>query len=449
MGVNVGLDFGTSNSGVAVYDGRQVRLLPIDRQSIQPEVVKTILYITRDDQRYIGQEAVELYYRHNVNRLRRFVKKWAGEVDYRGSDGMFYVQDVFVYVDELAPGRLLQYLKTALRKTGPSGGYQGTQVFDRYYRVADLVQAYLGQLKQRAEQELGQPVSGVTLGRPVRFNPDPARDQHAEDTLRQAALAAGFERVDFELEPLAAARYYEQTLSRPQTVLIFDFGGGTLDLSILRLGDPTRREVYANGGIDIAGSDFDRAIIEKRMLTHFGQEPVQHLPDLAELVQAVPDWAALPELSTPQIRHNLEQAIRAGVAPARLKALQSLIFNDLAFSFYNHVEAAKISLSSQGAAVIALDDQGINLWELYTRAQFEKDIHDYYRQVEQVVLDTLSASGLRPAQIDAVVKTGGSSSIPAFGAMLERIFGTERVIAASAFSSVTAGLAIRAWERQP
>jgi len=60
MGVKVGLDFGTSNSGVAVYDGKQVRLLPIDRQNILPEVVKTILYLTRDGQAYIGQEAVEL-----------------------------------------------------------------------------------------------------------------------------------------------------------------------------------------------------------------------------------------------------------------------------------------------------------------------------------------------------------------------------------------------------
>lgn len=447
MGVKVGLDFGTSNSGVAVYDGRQVRLLPIDRQNILPEVVKTILYITRDGRPYIGQEAVELYYRHNVDRLRRFVKKWAGEIEYRGSD-MFYVRDVYVYVDELSPGRLLQYLKTALRKTGAASGYQGTQIFDRYYHVADLVQTYLGLLKRRAEEELGESITAVTLGRPVKFNEDPAMDRHAQDTLREAALAAGFEQVDFELEPVAAALYYEQRLQRPQNVLIFDFGGGTLDISILRLGDNLRREVFANGGIDIAGSDFDRAIIQKRMLSHFGLEHVMHMPDLYELVQAVPDWIALPELSTPQTRYNLERAIKAGIAPPRLKALQSLIFNDLAFSFYNHVEAAKIALSSQGVATIALSDQGIDLWDLYTRVQFEKDIHEYYLQIEQVLLDTIANSGLEPEQIDAVVKTGGSSGIPLFGLLLEQVFGPEKVVESSAFSSVTAGLAIRAWERR-
>jgi hypothetical chaperone protein len=445
MSLKVGLDFGTSNSGVAVSDGGQVRLLPIDGQNVLPEVVKTILYITRDYQYYIGQEAVELYYRHNVNRLRRYEKKWVGEIEYRGAD-MYYVRDIYVYVDELKPGRLLQYLKTALRKAGGGGSLQGTQVFERYYRVADLVQAYLSTLKGRAEALLGEEISGVTLGRPVKFSDSPEADRQAEDTLRQAAQQAGFRQVELELEPVAAALYYEKSLARPQTTLIFDFGGGTLDIAILRLGDPGHRRVYATGGIDIAGSDFDRAIMQKRLLGHFGHGQVRYQPDILELIQAVPDWLALPELSTPQNRQNLEGAIREGIAPARLKTLQALIFNDLAFSFYNQVEASKIALSSQGAVVIELKDRDIDLWELYTRAQFEMDIREHSEQIEKVLLDTLAASGLEAGQIEAVVKTGGSSNIPLFTAMLGRIFGPEKVVASNAFSSVVAGLALRAAE---
>ena len=106
MGLNVGIDFGTSNSGVGYSKDGQVSILPIDSRNLVPEVVKTILYITRDDKCYIGQEAVETYYRQNVNRKRRYVKKWVGEIEYRGSD-MFYMTDVYAYVDELMPGRLL------------------------------------------------------------------------------------------------------------------------------------------------------------------------------------------------------------------------------------------------------------------------------------------------------------------------------------------------------
>src|SRR3990172_4007691 len=153
MTFRVGIDFGTSNSGVAVYDGQRVKLLPVDPKNVLPEVIKSVLYITKDYRPSIGQEAVENYYRDNVNRQRRFVKQWAGEIDVYGAD-MHYVRDIFVYVDELKPGRLLQYLKTALRKED----YTGTHIFERYYSVGDLVRTYLSLLKRRAEEILGEPL---------------------------------------------------------------------------------------------------------------------------------------------------------------------------------------------------------------------------------------------------------------------------------------------------
>jgi hypothetical chaperone protein len=289
-------------------------------------------------------------------------------------------------------------------------------------------------------------IHAVTLGRPVKFAETETIDQLAEETLRQAAQEAGFQTVHFEYEPVAAALYYEKSLEYSQNVMIFDFGGGTLDIAIMRIGDPRKRKVYASGGIDIAGSDFDRAIIQQRLLPYFGLEQASHHPEILELIQAIPDWVALPDLSTPQNRYNIENAIQQGTAPARLKTLQSLIFNDLAFSFYNQVENAKITLSTRGATVIELTGKDVDLWELYTRFQFEKDIIHAQIQIEKIILETLAASGLEASQIDLVVKTGGSSNIPVFSNMLARIFGAERVKATNPFSSVTAGLAIRAYE---
>jgi hypothetical chaperone protein len=442
MGLHIGLDFGTSNSGVAIYQNGSVRVLPIDAKNVVPEVVKTILYITRDFQHFIGQEAVELYYKQNINRQRRFVKKWSGEIDYRGAD-MHYVRDIYVYVDELQPGRLLQFIKTALR----SEKYHGTQVFERYYNLSDIIAAYLHKLKKRAETLLGEEIEGVTIGRPVKFSQNTEQDQKAQNTLLEAAMEAGFKRVDFELEPVAAALYYEFTLARPENVLVFDFGGGTLDLTIMRLGDPQQRKVYASGGIGIAGSDFDRAIIEKRMLFHFGKGQVHHDPEILKLIDTIPDWAALPELSTPLAKAELERAIGAGEAPVRLKALEALIFNDLAFSFYNMVEATKITLSNQGAAIARMKEKNLDIWELYTRSQLEKDIREHRQQIEEVLMNTIVASGLEPGQIDAVVKTGGSSNVPVFSEMLVSIFGDDKVKSSDVFNSVTAGLAISAHQR--
>jgi hypothetical chaperone protein len=444
MSVKVGIDFGTSNSGVAVYDGQHVRLLPVDPKNVLPEVIKTVLYITREYRSSIGQEAVENYYRDNVNRQRRFIKQWAGEIDVYGAD-MHYVRDIFVYVDELKPGRLLQYLKTALRKEN----YAGTQIFERYYTVGDLAKTYLSLLKQRAENVLGEKIDTVTLGRPVKFSESAEQDHKAQETLREAALESGFKKVDFELEPIAAALDYEQSITRPQNVVIFDFGGGTLDIAVMRLGDRRKRAVYASGGVDIAGSDFDRAIIDKRMLSHFGYGRVKRHPEIMEMIIAIPDWMALPELGTPINRNILEKAIQAGTVPVRLKALEGLIYNDLAFTFYNRVEAGKIALSSEGATIISLEDKDIALWELYTRHQFETDIYDYLIDVEKVLLDTIAKSGLEPGAIDAVVKTGGSSNVPLFTEMLTRIFGEEKVKESNAFTSVVAGLAIKAFNHSP
>ena len=200
MSIKAGLDFGTLNSGIAIADGNQVHLLPVDPKDVLPEVVKSILYVTRDYQHFIGQEAIELYYQHNVNRIRRYEKRWAGAIRVVASE-VDYMHDIFVDVDVLKPGRLLQYLKTILRKGSCAADIAGTQMFDRYYTVTDLVHAYLSELKSRAEAVLGEEITGVTLGRPVKFSNDPVLDQGAEDNLRNAALRAGFKQVDFELEP--------------------------------------------------------------------------------------------------------------------------------------------------------------------------------------------------------------------------------------------------------
>ena len=128
---------------------------------------------------------------------------------------------------------MLQYLKTALRKEG----YPGTQIFERFYTVGDLAKTYLSLLKHRAEDVLGEPIDAATLGRPVKFSESPEQDQKSGRDLRQAAHEAGFKEVDFELEPIAAALYYEQSITKPQNVVIFDFGGGTLDIAVMRLGD--------------------------------------------------------------------------------------------------------------------------------------------------------------------------------------------------------------------
>ena len=93
-----------------------------------------------------------------------------------------------------------------------------------------------------------------------------------------------------------------------------------------------------------------------------------------------------------------------------------------------------------------MKEKGLDIWELYTRSQFENDIREQRQQIERVLMDTVAASGLEPGQIDAIVKTGGSSNIPVFSEMLANIFGQEKVKDSDVFNSVTGGLAIKAYQ---
>ena len=441
--MRLGIDFGTTNSGVGLYDGERVRILPIDQKSHDAGVTRTLLYLTRDGQLYVGQAAIDVYYEQNIGRARRMVKRVVGEIEVV-ADEVFYVRDVHIMVDELTPGRLFQSLKSSLK----DASFTGTRVFDTTYSLEELIALYLSELRERASAITGQPVTSAVLGRPVNFGSDDSFNQLAVKRLRAAAELAGFDDVVFELEPVAAALAYERTLERPQHILVFDFGGGTLDLTVMRVGGE-EREVLATGGIDVAGDIFDRDIISFRLLDHFGQGTTmgeRGLPFPAYLAASLTRWQEIPALSTPKTLHLLDEAQRTGNHPSRVRALESLVVNNYGFALFDAVELAKRELSQDYSAVVYLQAKDIDLWQLLTRAQFETIIANHRGEIAARVQQTVRRSGLQPDEIDAVVRTGGSSQIPCFVALLAEQFGAEKLRRENTFSGVTAGLAIRAWE---
>ena len=449
--MRIGLDFGTTNSGAAVFDGRRVHVFPLDPGSRDPGVIRSVLYITREQEITIGQEAIDTYYRQNVGRASKMARRYVGEVEVVASE-MFFVRDVYVLVDELTPGRMLRSLKSAL-----SGDYEGTTVFERYYSLEDLIAIYLRALRERVETETGEPVDGVVLGRPVTFvgSEEDASNQRAEDRLRRAAEMAGFRDVVFELEPVAAALHYELTVAEPQNVVVFDFGGGTLDITVMRVGDSAEQGIFSTGGVGIAGDAFDQRIIARLLLDHFGRgttlrsgEDAGELPFPDTYTDALLHWQTIPELNRPDVLHFLELAQINGSHPARVRALESLLVNNYAVRMIDEVERAKIMLSSDRFAAIQLSGEDINLWQPVTRSQFEALIADAVKRIEACLLDTVERSGLGVDEIDAVVRTGGSAQIPCFIEMMGRIFGPEKVVLSSIFSGVTSGLAIRAWNHE-
>ena len=150
------------------------------------------------------------------------------------------------------------------------------------------------------------------------------------------------------------------------------------------------------------------------------------------------------ELCQPETLHFLRRVQASSSHPARIRALESLIVNDEGVRLFDAVEQTKIDLSVANLGLIRLSGEEIEIWQPITRSQFEAIIGEEIRQIQACLLDTIQRSGLGLSQIDAVVRTGGSSQIPGFIHMLEEIFGAEKVVLSEVFSGVTAGLAIRA-----
>jgi hypothetical chaperone protein len=437
----IGMDFGTTNSGMATFDGRAVNVLPLDPSNLNPRVARTALYITNEQSVTVGRAAVDLYFEHNVGRPVKMQKIWVGELEVI-ADLVYYITDVYVWADALSPGRLFLSIKSGLRDVN----YPGTVIGQFYYTLEDLIALYLTVTKARGERLLDRELKQVILGRPVHFADNSQGDRVAEARLLQAAFRAGYETVYLQYEPVAAAYSYALELTGPENALIFDFGGGTLDITVMRLGEG-RPRVLATNGIPIAGDIFDQKLVRAKLPRHFGEGSFYGPRHKALTVpqwiyDSFADWQTILQLQSAESRRILREIAQTAQRKYQIEALLALVSGNYGLKMFDIVEEAKRTLSDKHGAPIYLDGPGFSVHEFITRSEFEEIIRGETRVIERHLLDTVSESGLRPDQIDSVIRTGGSALIPAFYEMLGRHFGEANVRTIDTFSSVTAGLGI-------
>ncbi|MBK9051610.1 MAG: Hsp70 family protein [Chloroflexi bacterium] len=435
----VGMDFGTTNSGMAVYDGQTLNVLPLDPANANPRVARTALYVANDQTVAIGRDAINRYLDENIGRSVRMQKVWMGEIDVRGAD-MHFVQDIYVWIDIFSPGRLMLSIKTNLRDVS----FQGTVIGQFFYSLEKLVALYLMVTKSRAEALLGRPIKEVVLGRPVHFSFNEEQDKLAQSRLLKAALLAGYERVYFQYEPVAAAYHYATAINTEQNILLFDFGGGTLDVTVMRLG-PKSHQVLATGGIPVAGDVFDQKLTRAKLPQHFGEGATygpRNLPIPAWIYNSFSSWQTIVDLQTQENRRMLQEMAQTSSRGKEFERLHDLVAGNYGLLMFDAVEKAKRELSERVGTMIRLDFGGTKVMELVTRSEFEQIIHAEVLAVDNHLDEIVQASGLRPQQINAVIRTGGSAQIPVFYELLERKFGREKMHSVDAFSSVTSGLGI-------
>jgi hypothetical chaperone protein len=242
-----------------------------------------------------------------------------------------------------------------------------------------------------------------------------------------------------------AARFYEQRLShRKETVLVFDFGGGTLDFTVMEIGVPAERRILATGGIPIAGDVFDQRLFRDSIPKHLGEgSPLTSGREIPPYIfESLADWQEVLSLNSPENLKVLNEILQEAVEKNKLQALIEVVTSNYALMLFDAVERAKIRLSSSSQTTLTAHLGQLALEEKLTRVHLERVIDPEYRAIHKRLQDTLAHSGLEPKDIDRVLRTGGSSQIPIFVRLLEDMFGADKVLEINTFGSVTSGLAV-------
>jgi hypothetical chaperone protein len=445
--MRLGLDWGTTNSSAGMYDGTDVRLLRLDPANPAPAIMRSALFISREGVPFAGREAIDRFTEGNVGRLIDYRWQYIGHAVVTFADVGTVDQALFTQVDANAPGRLFQSLKSHLA----DAAFTETNVFGTRFTLEALIAVMLRAIKRRAEAELGEPITGMVVGRPVHYSVEPGLDDLAVGRMRQAYELAGLAPVEFLPEPTAAALAYTTTLRDEERLLVLDFGGGTFDITVLEADGRGRVRVLATDGLPVGGDLIDRRIVMGKLLRRFGQGArlaPRWLPLPEMLLSRLGDWQSIVELNQPRYLKIIDEAVKTGDRPDELKALRTLVRQNYGLPLYEAVERAKVRLSREPATTITMNVPDIRFSDPLPRWELDGLIGPDLRAIDACIDRAVAAAGLRPDEIDVVLRTGGSSHIQSYIAMLAARFGEEKLVEMDAFTGVAAGLSIAAREER-
>ncbi|GGC62102.1 molecular chaperone Hsp70 [Siccirubricoccus deserti] len=404
----IGVDFGTTNSVIAVRD--------------EAGGLTTARFA-------VGAEAIDVF--------RSVLCFWTEAGQSRQAAGPAAIE---AYLEDPLASRLIMSMKSylALRSFGE------TRIQGRGWRLEDLIALLLRVLLA------GQPAAAQLIaGRPVRFAGDAPDDALAEQRLRAAYAAVGFESIGFALEPEAAGHRFAATLDQPTTVLVGDFGGGTSDFSVLRFEPGATRRVTALGhaGIGLAGDDFDYRIIDHVVSPLLGKGDSygvmgKRMPVPVGWYAGFARWHRLSLMRAPRTLADIATVARTADDPSRLHQLIRLIEDEAGYALYRAVSGVKAALSRADRAMLNFRHDGFLVEAEITRADFESWIAPDLARIGGAVEAALAGAGLGHGQVDRVFLTGGTSLVPAVRQLFEARFGAERLAGGGEFVSVAEGLAL-------
>jgi Fe-S protein assembly chaperone HscA len=360
----VGIDLGTTNSLIAFVDGDTPRVIP-DSQTGDPLLPSVVSFLA-DGGTIVGQQAKDFAAEHPLTTIQS-VKRFMGL-------GRAHVSD-----DDRRRYRFAD-----------SQGIVRFAIHDRQYTPPEISALILRSLKERAETYLQEPIHKVVITVPAYFN-----DSQRQAT-KDAGKLAGLEVIRLLNEPTAASLAYGLDKKEEGLIAVYDLGGGTFDISILRLHTGIFEVLSTNGNTRLGGDDIDQRLAEKFLL------------------------ADLPE----KVRHD----------PQVLS------------SAYRAAEAAKRRLSDAQETRIILDlsEKNIRVVRTLSRREMEETIEDIITRTLAPCRQALKDAGLEPRELEAVVLVGGSTRMPLVRRRVGEFFGRTPLTDLNPDEVVALGAAVQA-----
>ncbi|MEZ4903686.1 MAG: Hsp70 family protein [Spirosomataceae bacterium] len=404
-----GVDFGTSNSTIAFYRDNRLTLVPVENEYT---TIPSALFFERiDNTPHYGREAVDLFTKRQKGRFMRSLKRVLG---------------------------------TSVMK-------QGTIVNGSQMNFSKIIGQFIKNLKDKAETVAQQEITQVVMGRPVHFiDNDPIGNQNAQEELRNIAKNVGFNTIDFQFEPIAAAFAHELYVTGEKLALVVDIGGGTSDFTTIRLskhflGKTDRSDdILANMGIRIGGNDFDKNLSLQAFMPELGYRTTygeKNLPVPLKFYYDLSEWSKINALYTPKNLMVLGQYLGQSHDKPRLSKLVKVITQESGHILLGAVEEAKIAVTTHEIYESLLEFIENDFSIKTTKQVFEAAIEQEITKILEAATQCVTEAGLSRLDIDLIILTGGSTEIPAVQLKFRELFPNATVSEENKLDSVGVGLA--------
>jgi len=408
-----GFDFGTSNSTIGISNNNSCHLVPLEGDK---PIIRSAIFCDNELKQWVfGQEGINNYL-------------------------------------EGAPGRLMMSLKTVL---GSSLMEDNTLIFNEFIPYTKVLGHFIKHIKLLAEKAAEKELTHVVMGRPVHFHDhDREKDRHAQNTLEIIAREVGFKEVAFQYEPIAAAITYEMSIKVDQLALIVDMGGGTSDFTVIRLRSNAKstdrsKDVLANCGIHIAGTDFDQRLSLKTVMPLLGMGSLMRgsssnieVPSM--FYHDLTTWHTLNNLYSTSTLSQIKSIQTVSYAKNLIARLLRVLQKRAGHHILDSVETIKQRLSDEREVDLDLSFIEAELSTLIPRNTLNEVIAEQVQHIIDKINETVTMAGVQPEKINAIFYTGGSTKIPMIRDQINALFPLAEIVRGDAFGSVGMGLTIDA-----